>query len=30
MEVNGNTWKFTCAKEGTIEISDNRVKVNLL
>jgi hypothetical protein len=30
MEVNGNTWKFTCAKEGTIEISDNKVKINLL
>lgn len=30
MEVNGNTWKFTCEKEGTIEISDNKVKINLL
>jgi hypothetical protein len=30
MEVNGNTWKFTCEKEGTIEISDHKVKINLL
>ncbi len=30
MEVNGDTWKFTCAKEGTIEISDNKLKINLL
>jgi hypothetical protein len=30
MEVNGDTWKFTCEKEGTIQISDHRVKINLL
>jgi hypothetical protein len=30
MEVNGDAWKFTCEKEGTIEISDHKVKINLL
>ena len=30
MEVNGDGWKFTCEKEGTVQISDHRVKINLL
>ena len=30
MEVNGDSWKFTCEKEGTIEISDHKVNINLL
>jgi len=30
MEVNGDTWKFTCEKEGSIEISNNKVRINLL
>jgi len=30
MEVNGDSWKFTCEKEGAIEISGHSVKINLL
>jgi hypothetical protein len=30
IEVNGDTWKFTCEKKGTVQISDHQVKINLL
>jgi len=30
IEVNGDTWMLICEKEGTIEISDRKVKINLL